>query len=135
MELRGFDADTGTITDASGRLVLLDGKHNVAAGWDFAGLLSHWKRKHSQAVFVPAMKRSGARVMYSYSSQVALGVGTDYIRFLDGLASKAVYYDPGIKLESASTNPRTKRRSQFRISSKRLDALYDSFATADACLD
>lgn len=133
MELRGFDADTGTMIDASGSLALLDVNDNVAAGWDFAGLLSHWKRKHSQAVFVPAIKRHGADVMYSYSSRVALGVGTDYIRFLDGLASKAVYYDPGIKLENASTIPRTKRRSQFRISSKRLDALYESFTFADAC--
>ena len=35
-----------------------------------------------------------------------------------------IYYDPGIKLENASTNPQTKRRSQFRIRSEHLNELY-----------
>lgn len=133
MELRGFDAGSGVLSDAAGSLVLVDPKDRIAAGWDFAGLLAHWKRKHSRTVFVPAMKNAAGQVQYRYSSRVSLGVGTDYARFLGGLASKAVYYDPGIKLENASTSPRTKRRSQFRISSRQLDALYASFENTDAC--
>jgi len=44
------------------------------------------------------------------------------------LASGAIWYDPGIKLEDASTSsPRLKRRSQFRIRSANLDRLYRAF--------
>lgn len=135
MQLRGFDQQSGKITDASGSIVLLDEEANIAAGWNFAGLLSHWKRKHSRAAFVPAMKLPGANVRYRYSSQVKLGIDTDYLMLLRGLASKSVYYDPGIKLENASTAPRTKRRSQFRIKSSELRALYRNFLSVDACAD
>ena len=47
-----------------------------------------------------------------------LGEDTDFLRFLKAMADRKVYYDPGIKLEGASTViPRVKRRSQFRIKS------------------
>jgi hypothetical protein len=133
LQLNGFDAETSTMTDAAGSLVLLDRKGEVAAGWDFAGLLAHWKRKHSRTAYVPAIKLAGASVKYAYSDTVALGVGTDYIRFLDGLATGAVYYDPGIKVENANTRPTTKRRSQFRIRGAQLSALYESFTRVRAC--
>jgi MvaI/BcnI restriction endonuclease family len=42
------------------------------------------------------------------------------------MAGGAVYYDPGIKLEHASTDPEVKRRSQFRVASKNIAALYES---------
>jgi hypothetical protein len=43
------------------------------------------------------------------------------------LASGAVYYDPGIKLEHASTaKPAAKKRSQFRVASKNITALYQT---------
>jgi hypothetical protein len=43
---------------------------------------------------------------------------------LEALASGMVYYDPGIKLEQASTSPTIKRRSQFRVASRNIGALY-----------
>jgi hypothetical protein len=43
---------------------------------------------------------------------------------LAALAAGAVYYDPGIKLEHASTDAEVKRRSQFRIASREIGALY-----------
>ncbi len=47
-----------------------------------------------------------------------------------------VYYDPGIKLEGASTaTPRAKKRSQFRVSSKDLGALYATSRVVDACAE
>lgn len=133
MELHGFDAERGSITDANGSLVLLNSADEVAAGWNFAGLLAHWKRKHSRAVFVRAMKMPGQHVRFRYSENVELGIDTDYAKLLSGLANQTVYYDPGIKLENASTSPRTKRRSQFRIKTTSLRRLYKSFEQADAC--
>jgi len=47
------------------------------------------------------------------------------------MAEGKVYYDPGIKLENASTSPRTKQRSQFRIKSANLPALYHSMDIVD----
>jgi hypothetical protein len=51
---------------------------------------------------------------------------TDSLRLLAALASGAVYYDPGIKLEHASADAEVKRRSQFRIASKQIGALYET---------
>ncbi|MBI3413735.1 MAG: MvaI/BcnI restriction endonuclease family protein, partial [Verrucomicrobia bacterium] len=43
------------------------------------------------------------------------------------LACGAVYYDPGIKLEQASSaKPAAKKRSQFRVASKHIAALYET---------
>ncbi len=54
------------------------------------------------------------------------------MRLLRALANGAVYYDPGIKLEQASTaNPTSKRRSQFRVASKNIVALYESVETVE----
>jgi hypothetical protein len=46
---------------------------------------------------------------------------------LNALASGTVYYDPGIKLEGASSDsPHSKPRSQFRIASKNIGAIYEA---------
>ena len=63
-----------------------------------------------------------------------MGERTDPLRLLSALASGKVYYDPGIKLEDATTRPRVKRRSQFRIASKNLGELYESFKIIDQAL-
>jgi hypothetical protein len=52
------------------------------------------------------------------------------LRLLQALASGAVYYDPGIKLENASTDkPKHKKRRQFRVASKNITALYEAVET------
>jgi hypothetical protein len=62
---------------------------------------------------------------YSYGSRVELCEGTDVLLLLQALASGAVYYDPGIKMEKADTPaPVTKRRSQFRVKHNGLFGLY-----------
>jgi hypothetical protein len=50
-----------------------------------------------------------------------MGGAYGWLRIPDG----KVYYDPGIKLERASTaRPSIKRRAQFRIKSAEVGALY-----------
>lgn len=58
---------------------------------------------------------------------------TDGLRLLKALAGGAVYYDPGIKLEQASSaKPAAKKRSQFRVASKNIAALYETVEVVEA---
>lgn len=126
LTLSGYDAEKGKIKDASGGIALLTSKDKVAALWDFSGLITHWNKKHAQAVYIPSMKENKPELKYSYGNVVRLCKGTDFLRLLKAIANGSVYYDPGIKLENASTKPKAKKRSQFRIHSKNIPSLYES---------
>ncbi len=131
MVLDGYDIDTGKITNPDGGIVLKDRKDRNAAEWKFTAVFTHWKKKHAQAVYVPSQKDTDP-LRYRYGHLVRLGVGTDPLKLLEAMARQAVYYDPGIKLENASgPNPRTKRRSQFRVHVKNLAALYNDMEQVD----
>lgn len=129
----GFDGTIGSMVDASGCIGLLDDKDNLAASWSFAKLLEHWKKKHAKAAYIPSVASdlSGGRRAYHYGNSIRLYEGTNINRLLSAVADQKMYYDPGIKLENASTNPKVKKRSQFRIKSKELDRLYDKIDTVD----
>lgn len=128
--LRGFNSAKGKIEDADGGIVLITKKEIPAAIWKFSDLMHHWTRKHSQAAYVPSLCRLTPRQQYSYGSAVTMGEGTDFLLFIKALASGIVYYDPGIKLENASSaNPKIKRRSQFRIQQKQLNAIYQKISS------
>lgn len=129
MKLIGYDYDTGRIVDSRGSVALVNDASEIAASWAFDGLLTHWTRKHARAVYVPSLCRKEPRRQYSYGHKVRLATSTDFLRLLKGMAMGSVYYDPGIKLEHASTTPQTKRRSQFRIASRNIPALYELVET------
>ena len=133
MLLDGYDSTAGMITDSEGALVLVSASGEVAASWSFAGLMSHWIRKHARAVFVPALKRTSPTTSFAYGAEVLVAEGTDYLFLLSALARGVVYYDPGIKVENASTVPKAKRRSQFRVSRKALGQLYHSSENRLSC--
>lgn len=129
--LNGYDAKTGKILDAEGALQLVDHTGLVAASWSFSGLLGHWSRKHNKAVYVPSMKRMEPTCQYHYGHLVRLAQGTDSLKLLSAFVAGGVYYDPGIKLERASTGkPAIKRRSQFRVASRNVGVLYQAIETA-----
>ena len=131
MLLDGFDSNTGKIIRPDGGVVLRDDAGNVAAEWKFTHILEHWKRKHARAVYVPSLKRDNP-LQYRYGRKVRLGTGTNPLKLLEAMAVKAVYYDPGIKLERASTSsPVTKRRSQFRVNIRNIDSLYNVMENVD----
>jgi hypothetical protein len=130
LRLAGFDASAGKITDANGAIILVSEANEVAASWSFAKILVHWSHKHTQAVYVPSKRRTEPKWQYAYGHKVRLARGTDSLRLLQALASGAMYYDPGIKLENASTDKaKYKKRSQFRVASKNISALYESVET------
>ena len=127
MKLIGYDAERGQITDAHGAISLMSDDEQLAASWPFSGVLEHWSKKHSKAVYVPSLKRDDPFRQYHYGHKVRLAQGADSLRLLNALATGVVYYDPGIKLEGVSTaKPKPKERSQFRIASKYIDALYET---------
>jgi hypothetical protein len=131
MQLVGFDSTTGKITDADGEIALLSGSGETAASWSFKKILEHWSRKHTKAVYVPSKRKTEPLRQYSYANKVRLAQKTDSLRLLRAFAIGSVYYDPGIKLERASTNPEVKRRSQFRIASKSINELYETVETVE----
>ncbi len=56
----------------------------------------------------------------------------DSLRLLRVFAADAMYYDPGIKLENASTaQAKSKKRSQFRVASRNITALYETVETVE----
>jgi hypothetical protein len=93
--------------------------------------MKHWNRKHAKAVHVPSKCVQTPVRKYRYGNLIRLGNGTDFLLYLNALARGKAYYDPGIKMEHASTTPRIKRRSQFRMRTADLPALYHSMETVD----
>ncbi len=133
--LDGFFPETRKYSP-NGAIQLLDGRDNLAASWSFVKLMDHWKAKHAHAVFVPCQQRAAPERQYRYARHVLLGEGAEFGLFLTAVSEGKVYYDPGIKLEDVSTgSPRQKKRSQFRVSSKDLSALYESTRVVDACAE
>ena len=131
LNLLGYDRQEERITDPHSSFALLNDEGEIAAEWHYASLLTHWNRKHDKAAYVPSLCQRGDPIQYRYGDRVRLGVGTDFDRFLSAISGGAIWYDPGIKLEGASTaRPRLKRRSQFRIRSANLDRLYAKFEEA-----
>ena len=129
----GYDHDKHVITDAAGCIALLDTEGNPASLWTFKKIMEHWKRKHSKAAYIPAVSqilKSNVRA-YHYCQNIRLFEGASFLRLLHALTESHVYYDPGIKLENCSTNPKSKRRSQFRIKSMQLGGLYEKQTDID----
>lgn len=133
LELSGFNAESGKLTDTAGALLLLNHDDEVAASWSFEGLLAHWIRKHAKAAYVPAQKRGTSEPEFRYGTRITCAEGTDYNLLLAAMASGQVYLDPGIKVENASTNPKVKRRNQFRVKFSHLGFLYHNTYEIDAC--
>jgi hypothetical protein len=133
MKLLGFDLDSGKIRNSNGRIALLDTEGIETASWSFASMLLHWNRKHDKACYVPSLSEVAGNRKYKYGNNVVLGTGTDFQLFLLEMAKGNIYYDPGIKLESMSTKPKIKKRSQFRIKSKFLPNLYNTNEIVNVC--
>lgn len=132
LALFGFDAGRCRVTDADGSLALTRDDGTVAASWSFAKLLNHWRKKHARAAYIPSVVRGSDAVDYMYGFAVCLGVGTSFELLLSALDRGVVFYDPGLKLEHATTPaPTTKRRSQIRVAFRNLPDLYEIFEYVD----
>ena len=114
------------------RLFLVAILNEVAASWSFKKILEHWTHKHAKAVYVPSKRQTEPKWQYAYGNKVRLAQGKDSLRLLKAFAAGAMYYDPGIKLENASTDKsKSKQRSQFRVASRNIGALYETVVTVE----
>jgi hypothetical protein len=133
LDLIGFDVESGKIRSTEGRIALVDLVGNEAASWSFSSMLLHWNRKHNQACYVPSLSNTTTIRRYMYGNNIILGTGADFQLFLSQMAMGNIHYDPGIKMENASTKPNIKKRSQFRIKSQHLPTLYKVNEVINVC--
>jgi len=125
LEVQGYDLQKKCISDDAGSIALIDINGRIAARWDYSKILEHWSRKHANAAYVPSLSRKAdAGKQYRYGNVIRLYNSTNINMFMNAICLGEVYYDPGIKLENASTRPKTKRRSQFRVKACDLSILY-----------
>lgn len=126
--LTGYDVESGKITDVRGCIYLLDANSNQAALWKFSHLLTHWNKKHAAAAYVRYESNKIIPPQYRYRSPAFLGEHADFTRYLSAIATGDVIFDPGSKVDNASTKKsQVKARSQFRIHKKHLPVLYETF--------
>jgi len=132
LNVRGFNPARNAIDDVNGAVELLTDSGLCAAAWSFDALLIKWNRKHAKAIYVPYKSKKEMTPTYYYFSPALMGEGTDFNRYLAALCAGQVIFDPGSKVMAASTNKSTvKARSQFRITVKRLENLYQKFGPVD----
>lgn len=130
MTLDGYDPATGIVDLTTGQLALRSDSGDVALSFPVRQLLDHWASKHALAAYVPYVPKGDRRREYLYGTRVRLGVGTDGLRFLRAISTGVVYYDPGPKLENASSpRPTEKRRSQLRVTCADVPQLYETMTT------
>jgi hypothetical protein len=133
LKLLGYN--NGKVTDKDASIALLDDGGRIAASWDFRGLMQHWARKHAHAVYVPSMMRKEPSRGYRYSKNVRLAEQPEFIRLLNAFNAGVICYDPGIKLENASSSkPKIKLRSQFRIKSRDIPVIYGKVEMVDVVI-
>lgn len=138
MVLSGFNLETQKIDDAAGGIMLINQSEEPVAIWSFSSLLQHWCNKHHHACYVRYQSKvdSDKNRFYKYSPIVHLGEGTDFAKFLNAMVNGFVQYDPGIKvIFDENGESKSKPRSQFRTTLKKLETLYDSFEKVDIFKD
>ena len=137
LDLAGFNSSYDALTtDAETASVNLCHafKKDAVSGWSFQKLLEGWQDKHSSAAYVEYEKRpftgqsSEHDFEYRFTGRVMACEGTSIWNFIQAIASKTVYYDPGHEIRPQGE---PKQRPQWRISVTRsfhavLDTLYDS---------
>jgi MvaI/BcnI restriction endonuclease family len=128
LSVNGFNPSTQKITDVNGAVVLINDSGQEAAVWSFSQLLLKWNKKHAQAAYIPFSSLHGEDNQYRYANPVLLGEGTDFSRFVCAIVNGSVILDPASKVQDAFTpQSKIKARSQFRITTKHLPALYKTF--------
>lgn len=129
--MHGYDFESKKITDLDGEIALIDSRDQIAASWKFRSIIDHWRRKHAKTAYVPSLSKK-TPLSYRFGAQIELCEGTDVLLFFAGFANGFIYYDPAIKMtDFYGPTPKSKRRSQFRVSHGNLQALYKTKETID----
>jgi len=132
LEVEGYDIEANQMTNLNGGIYLIDSKDTIAASWSFSKILSHWKKKHAKASYIPSLSRSVPIKQFSYSNNIFLCTGTDFPLFMASFIKGHIYFDPGMHLEDVSQLKQTpKKRSQFRMTSKTIKDVYQNVELID----
>lgn len=126
LRMEGYDAVKCEVVDPEGGLILRDEKGEVAAGWTFNKILTHWSRKHAQTAYVTYRAEERDVRYYHYGPEVFLCKGAGLKPFLQAMHANVIYHDPGINMKFANGRWVSKKRNQFRVAWKNIGQLYDS---------
>jgi hypothetical protein len=126
LRMEGYDQESGEIVDTSGGLLMRDDAGNIAAGWSFDKLLTHWSRKHARTAYVPYRKENHDIPYYTYGPSVHICEGAELKRFLRALNESVIYHDPGINMKWNNGRWKSKKRNQFRIVWNNVSRIYES---------
>lgn len=126
LRMEGYDQESGEIVDTSGGLLMRDDAGNIAAGWSFDKLLTHWSRKHARTAYVPYRKENHDIPYYTYGPNVHICEGAELKRFLKALNNSVIYHDPGINMKWNNGRWTSKKRNQFRIAWNNVSRIYES---------
>lgn len=125
LRMEGYDPERNEVVDPDGGLALRDRSGNLAAGWSFSKIISHWSKKHSQTAYVSYRKiDQDCQLFFQYGPEVLLCQGADINRFLAAMYGGTVYYDPGVNQKFFHDRWHSKKRNQFRVAWKNIDGLY-----------
>ena len=69
LSLLGYNNEKNQITDIHGGIALLNDFDELAAFWQYDGLLTHWNRKHANAVYIPSKTQKNPTLQYYYGDR------------------------------------------------------------------
>lgn len=133
LRMEGYDPSSGELVDPDGGLVLRDSNGNLAAGWSFSKLITHWARKHGQTAYVTYTKTGTNKPFFRYGPEVLLCRGAEVRRFLAAMYAGTIYYDPGVNQKLLGDQWRSKKRNQFRVAWKNVHYLYEESEKFSLC--
>lgn len=125
LRMEGYDPIANEVIDPQGGLYLRDNAGQIAAGWTFNKILTHWSRKHAQTAFVSYSVEERDIRYFKYGPEVHLCEGAGLSNFLRAMHSNVIYHDPGINMKLQGERWVPKKRNQFRVAWKNIGYLYD----------
>lgn len=125
LRMEGYDSEKHEVVDPNGGLIMRDKNGEVAAGWTFNKILTHWSRKHAQTAYVTYKVEARDVRYYHFGPEILLCKGASLKPFLQAMYKNTVYHDPGINMKFIDGGWISKKRNQFRVAWKNIDLLYD----------
>lgn len=122
MRMEGMDG--GEIVQPDGGIILRDDNGEIAIGWTFQRLMTHWSHKHAKAAYVSYSAEGPDPTLYRFGPGVRLCWKADLLPFLTAIRDGRLYYDPGSHMGSGPDGPVVKKRNQFRIRSRDVPDVY-----------
>lgn len=122
--MEGYDPEKNEVVDPNGGLIMRDLRGEVALGWTFNKILTHWSRKHAQTAYVTYEVVVKDVNYYRFGPEILLCSGADLKLFLQAIYENKVYHDPGINMKLVGDEWKPKKRNQFRVGWKGIESLY-----------